>query len=291
MDGNVAIHHINNTTPENLQKMTETIFNKTNTKVAIYTTATNREAEKTRTTYGMIISDGEKIYKEVLSRVKNIVGKNSSVKATRELRSTKDGKLLLTIEKDQTALKNLHNALAESTTGLKTRRIGMEKSTALHLRGMEADTTLEDIKLSITEIIGKWEEENKISELRPLNNDTLAATITLSANDAEKVLKEGPIRIGLVKCKVEKRLNIRRCQRCWSHDHYSDACNGPDRSKNCFKCGQSDHSSKDCKKEEACPLCTTSGHKMGTMKCPKFKFALKNGRLEERNKNSTVTTT
>ncbi|CAH1110423.1 unnamed protein product [Psylliodes chrysocephalus] len=58
-DERVAIHHIN-TTPENLQKMTEMIFHKTNTKVAIYTTANKREAEKIKTTYGMIISDSEK---------------------------------------------------------------------------------------------------------------------------------------------------------------------------------------------------------------------------------------
>lgn len=239
----------------------------------------------------MIISDGEKSYKDVLSRVKTIVRNNTSVKSIRGLRSTKDGKLLLTIEKDQEALKNLHNALNDSTTGLKTRRLGMEKSTALHLRGMEADTTIEDIKQSIIDITGKWEEDNKVSELRPLNNDTLAATLTLKSKDADKILEHGSIRVGLVKCRVEKRLNIRRCQKCWSYDHYSDTCNGPDRSKDCFKCGKSDHSSKDCNNEEACPLCNAIGHKMGTMKCPKFKTALKNARLEERNKKFMAPTT
>ncbi|CAH1110114.1 unnamed protein product [Psylliodes chrysocephalus] len=158
-DERVAIHHINNTTPENLQKLTETIFHKTDTKVVIGTTASNREAKKVKTTYGMIISDGEKTYKEVPGRVKTIVGSNSSVKAIRSVRSTKDGKLLLTIKKDQTAFNNLHNALKDSTMGLKTRRLGLEKSIAIHLRGMEADTTLEDIKKSIIEITGKWEDD------------------------------------------------------------------------------------------------------------------------------------
>ncbi|CAH1107101.1 unnamed protein product [Psylliodes chrysocephalus] len=227
----------------------------------------------------MIISDGEKSYKEVLGRVKTIVGSNSSVKAIRGLRSTKDGKLLLTLDKDQAALTNLHEALKDSTTGLKTKRLGMEKRIAIHLRGMEADTTVEDIRQSVIEITGEWEEENKISELRPLSNDTLAATLMLKPSQSDMILEEGSLRVSLVKCRVEKRLNIRRCQKCWSYDHYADSCEGPDRSKDCFKCGKSEHSSKDCTNEEACPLCKEIGHKMGTMKCPKFKMALKNARI------------
>ncbi|CAH1104264.1 unnamed protein product [Psylliodes chrysocephalus] len=104
-------------------------------------------------------------------------------------------KRLLTIEKDQTVLNNLHNALKDST-----RRLGLEKSTTIHLRGMDADTTLEDIKQSIIEITGKWKDNNKISELRPLSNDILAAILTLKSNDPDKILKEGSLRVGLVKC-------------------------------------------------------------------------------------------
>lgn len=290
-DERVAIHHVKNMTNETLQKMTEVVFRSGNTTVSIFTTADNRIVERERTTYGMIVSEGNKSYKDVLGKVKSLVGANQSAKAIRSLKSTKDGKLLLTIDKDKDALNNLHQALNEGTTGLRTRRLGMDKHIAIHVRGMEADVTVEDIKTAVTEITGTWEPENKLSELRPLGNDTLAATITVKSNQADKILEEGSIRVGLVKCRVEKRLNVRRCQRCWSYDHYSDACNGPDRSKNCFKCGQTDHSSKECKNEEACLLCSTSGHKMGTMKCPKFKFALKNARLEEKNKNSMAPTT
>lgn len=258
------------------------IFQNSNTTVAIYTTASNRESERARTTYGMIISDGEKSYKDVLGKVKAIMGTNQSAKAIRSLRSTKDGKLLLTIEKDQEALRNIHGAISDSATGLKSRRLGMDKNTAIHIRGMEAETTVDNIKSSVVDIVGIWEEENKLSELRPLSNDTLAATLTLKSNTAEKILQNGFLQVGLVKCRVEKRLNVQKCQKCWSYEHYTDRCIGPD--SNCFKCSMSDHNSKACINEEACVLCNEKGHKIGTMRCPKFKEALKHARKEESRK-------
>lgn len=57
-DERVAIHHITSITLENLQKMTEAIFHRKETRVTMYTTANNRETKKERTTYGMIISIG-----------------------------------------------------------------------------------------------------------------------------------------------------------------------------------------------------------------------------------------
>ncbi|CAH1107100.1 unnamed protein product [Psylliodes chrysocephalus] len=284
-DDKVAIHHIANITNENLQKMTEAVFHRSNTRVAIFTTASTKDSEKERTTYGMLVSEGGKSYKEILGKVKAIVGTNQSAKAIRSLRSTKDGKLLLTLEKDQQALNNLQNALKDSTMGLKTKRLGRAQLTAIHIRGMEADTTT-DIKNAVIEVTGTWDEENKLSELRPLSNDTLAATLTIKPGHADKILEEGTLRIGLVKCRIEKRLNITKCQRCWSHEHYSDKCTGPDRSKNCYRCGLSDHNFKECNNDEACLLCNEKGHRVGTMKCPEFKTALKTARLEDRKKTS-----
>lgn len=48
----------------------------------------------------------------------------------------------------------------------------MDNFSTIHIRGMEADAT-------VKEAVGTWEEDNKLSELRPLSNDTLAATLTL----------------------------------------------------------------------------------------------------------------
>ncbi|CAH1107098.1 unnamed protein product [Psylliodes chrysocephalus] len=275
LDKKIAIHHITGMATEKLRKMSEVVFQKTNTKIDIYTTVRNQGKDRERTTYGMIISEGGKTYKEVLSKVKAIVKTNSSVDAVRSIKSTKDGKLLLTIEKNQDALTNIHKALKDDKSGLKTKRLGIDRYETLHIRGLEADSTAEDIIQSIRETVGNWEEDNKLSELRPLNNDTLAATITLKSDYAETLTEQGFLRVGLVKCRLEKRLNIKRCIKCWSYEHTAEKCEGTDRSKHCFKCGGSDHSSKECTNDESCPICKEQGHKAGTMKCPEFKAALK----------------
>ncbi|CAH1106749.1 unnamed protein product [Psylliodes chrysocephalus] len=246
-DGKVAIHHLTNITTTNLRKMAETVFHNSNTKVEIYTTARKKEDEKVRTTYGMIVSEGGKSYREVLMKVKDVVKKNSSAAAIRSVKSTKDGKLLLTLDKDDKAITNLQKAFKENTSGLRTRRLGMDNFSTIHIRGMEADAT---VKEAIKDAVGTWEEDNKLSELRPLSNDTLAATLTLRTEQAEKLLREGFLRVGLGKCRLEKRLNIRRCPKCWSYEQEVDKCEGPDRSKQCFKCGLEDHSAKECTNEE-----------------------------------------
>lgn len=189
LDKKIAIQHITGMATEKLRKMSEVVFQKTNTKIDIYTTVRNQEKDRERTTYGMIISEGGKTYKEVLSKVKAIVKTNFSVDAVRSIKSTKDGKLLLTIEKNQDALTNIHKALKDDKSELKTKRLGIDRYETLHIRGLEADSTAEDIIQSIRETVGNWEEDNKLSELRPLNNDTLAATITLKSDYAETLIE------------------------------------------------------------------------------------------------------
>lgn len=107
----VTIHHITRISLGNLQKITKAIFHRKKTRVAIYTTENNQETEKEMTTYGMIISNEEKSFKDILGKIKTIVGANSSAKAIRSVRRTKEGKLLLTIEKDETDLMNIFKAL------------------------------------------------------------------------------------------------------------------------------------------------------------------------------------
>ncbi|KAJ8933809.1 hypothetical protein NQ314_013781 [Rhamnusium bicolor] len=73
-----------------------------------------------------------------------------------------------------------------------------------------------------------------MSDLRVNARDTQAVTIRLSKDDAERILKDKALRVGLVKCSFENRINMSRCFKCWSFDHLADDCNGPDRTNLCF---------------------------------------------------------
>lgn len=121
----------------------------------------------------------------------------------------------------------------------------------------------------------------KIGELRPNANNTQAVTVTLDKEDAEKLVKDGIIRVGVVNCTVEKRIKVTKCRRCWSYEHTATECTGTDRSKFCYKCGKDGHAAKDCTDEVACPICQTKGHITGSGKCPAFRRALNQIRREQ----------
>lgn len=117
--------------------------------------------------------------------------------------------------------------------------------------------------------------------MRPMGNQRMAVTVTLRTIEAEKLVAERTIKIGLVRCQVIKKIKIPRCSSCWSYTHTKDKCTGPHRQ--CHKCGGADHKTENCaKKEDMCPLCELLGHRTGTRRCTAFKSALKKARLDER---------
>lgn len=154
---------------------------------------------------GMIVDGGEKSFKEVLEKVKAAIGKDDASKVIRTVRSTKDGKVLVTTDREQANFQRLNTLLGQA--GLKTKRSG-ELGTAINISGMTALTTKEEVTEAIQEKIGDLNEEYTISEMRPLKDETQAVTITVPETVAEDILKIEYLRIGLARCRIEKRLRV-----------------------------------------------------------------------------------
>ncbi|KAG5878217.1 hypothetical protein JTB14_020794 [Gonioctena quinquepunctata] len=71
---------------------------------------------------------------------------NDSANSIRNIRNTKDGKLLMILDKDQKALESIGKALKqEGGVSLSTRALGKEQPAVYHIRGMSGDTTPADI--------------------------------------------------------------------------------------------------------------------------------------------------
>lgn len=278
----VAMHHLGCMSLERFRKMTEAVFHGTATKAVIYTTNTKKAARQTsitnatkpRQTYAIVVEKNGNDYKTLLNKIKTTIQKEDAKKAIKKIRSTKEGKLLITLEKDDVALDQIQKAI--NIEGIKTRKLVDDKETeTLHLRGMDALTEPEDVKMAIESRIGSLtNKEYKISDIRPNFNDTTAVTITIGKEDADRVVEGGKLRVGLVECSIEKKIKMSRCFKCWAYDHQSANCKGEDRSKLCHNCGEEGHKKSDCKSEEKCPICNEKGHKAGTGKCKEFRRAL-----------------
>ncbi|KAG5867652.1 hypothetical protein JTB14_034457 [Gonioctena quinquepunctata] len=264
--------------------MTEAISHSSNTYVEIFTTSTrNRiQTKRKRPTFRVVISEENKSFSEVLDKIKNAIGENEVTSAIRIIRSTKDGKVLLTTDRDPVAPKVLSETLSKEDS-LKMRQMKTASNTDVHhIRSTLTGTTKEDIDSAIKKATRKESTECKISDTRPLQNNTLSATLSLQKDIAELLLAKVYIQVVLVRCIVEKRHKVSSCTKCWSFDHTRESYNGPDRSTSCFKCGSAEHNASECDAEDYCPVCNEKRHHTGTMKCPVLKIALKKARLQSR---------
>ncbi|KAG5891215.1 hypothetical protein JTB14_036132 [Gonioctena quinquepunctata] len=151
--------------------------------------------------------------------------------STEENGSSKDGK-------EHSALENLRTALHDEGS-LGSRKLGSEET--YHIRGMSSHTTKGDIIKAVKNIMGRWDEDCQVREIRPLQNDTLTATLTLLKDLLANITANELVRMGLVRCKLKKRVNVPKCGRCWSFSHSRDECNDPDGTKCCYKCGSTKH--------------------------------------------------
>lgn len=124
-----------------------------------------------------------------------------------------------------------------------------------------------------------------VSKLRPNARGTQAITVSVVAEKAENLCNKQRIRVGLVNCSVERRLEVASCNRCGSYAHSSHSCSLPPGGGGCYRCGKLGHVARTCHSEELfCVACKESGHKRGSFRCPSFRKALGLLRKEEKEK-------
>ncbi|OXU24645.1 hypothetical protein TSAR_000301 [Trichomalopsis sarcophagae] len=85
------------------------------------------------------------------------------------------------------------------------------------------------------------------------------AIVMLAKGQADELLRIGHVRVGLVNCRIRKRVKVVWCHRCLGFGYRKDKCNNVDRLKLCFKCGGVDHRLAQCQTEPSCFLCNEAG--------------------------------
>lgn len=287
-DISVGMHHINMMCLDKFRKLVEAIFHGSKTHVIIYTNSGKvksikekgtGKAREPRRTYALIVDKKEE-YNTTLNIIKKEIKNTEEAEAIKAIKAGKDGNIIITLERDEDAAndikKRIQRVLGNGAVRLKGAEV--EKDT-LHIRGMDATTTKEEVISALKEKLGEDEEkEMTIGDLRPYGRSMQAVTIKIKKEDAEVLMKTADLKVGMVRCRIERHINISRCKRCWAYDHMENTCAGPDRKNNCYKCGKDGHTAIICTEEEECVMCNEKGHTTGSGKCKFFKSALDNFR-------------
>lgn len=261
-----------------LQKLMETVFHGTKTHLRVIPTRRKDKPknEKSKRSDTLLVKMGEgNSYAETLKKLKEGLKDNEITNNIKEVKKTNKGELLIRVvnEKDK-----VHDCITNVLPGqeISTNR---EKSVILHIRDIDETASEHEIIESITKNINLTKPESlKIKSLRPNVSGRQIATVSIDSKDEKLISDNIKIRIGLNSCRVEKRIELQKCFKCWNYDHISKTCKGDDRSKACRKCGEAGHIATDCKNPPACPICSVEGHMAGSGRCPKFRAALKNQR-------------
>lgn len=130
----VAMHQVNCINNRTLRKMFQCILHGSEIYVKLYTSGKERanaivQADKVaqrkdRPTYAIMVEDGGVDYRTLLNSVKTQFASNPAKKAIRSIRSTKEGKLLITTDKDIEAIGELQKVIQAASTTINVKQAG-----------------------------------------------------------------------------------------------------------------------------------------------------------------------
>lgn len=144
-----------------------------------------------------------------------------------------------------------------------------------YIRNLDPTATTDEVKEALEDRIGSVKEgEIRLSPLRPYGRENQTITVYIAKKHIESLTVSNEIRVGLVRCRLEKHIELERCSKCWAFDHKTNQCNGEDRRTKCFRCGKSGHNAKSCKNDEMCLVCNESGHSASSGRCKIYKAAI-----------------
>lgn len=254
---------------EDERRMWEYIFRNTKIAVRIYNHLITKD-RKTREE-GVVIRSENTSYADLLKKVKTAVGKDND--GIKQVRKTKDGAVLLVLEKNQRRTEELTIKLRD-IQGATTKRTDHNR-VLFNVLDLDEITSKEEVAEAIKSKLGATSKEFEVKNIRPTKSGRLTATVAMDETLANIARERTRIKVGLAPCRIQERKEVKRCFRCWGYGHESYKCEGPDRRNLCLKCGQEGHIAAACTNVECCPLCDNQRHQAGSGTCQAFRKALK----------------
>lgn len=296
--GKIAIVFQNYVDFESAKRATEYVFVNTDIDTAVYVKkekpTTNyrskQQAPKTSGKEALVIKAEGRTYADLLRTVKSKVDPGKVGVTVREIRKTKKGDMLLTIDSSGTPNK-LKDEILNGIQGSSVNVIG-RKDKLINIIDLDAVTTADEIIEQMVDQFQVRKEDLLIKNLRPTSIGKQIATVSVNSEQAVKILNAGKVKIGWLNCRIRERVLVQKCYRCLSFGHVARNCQGPNRANTCYKCCQEGHKAAACMNIEYCHICKQNGHNAGSLKCPEYKKLLmsatkQKSSINKQNKNGS----
>lgn len=182
------------------------------------------------------------------------------------IRSTREGDIILEMEKGEGKAAPLLKRIELAKVNLKARSIQQRET--LEIKGLDGSTSRDELRGLLGKAFGE-EECFEVFSLRDAGRNTQRAVVGMARSMAERLLNEGKARLGWALCRFGKAgKRPISCYRCWQEGHTRWECRGPDRSALCRNCGKDGHLAAKCPNPTHCGLCGSSKHREGAKACP-----------------------
>lgn len=269
------------------RKILECIFYNTNCKITVKKDSDkgNTKDRDRKSGQAITIDGSSNTFADTLKKIKEVVKDEDQLQRIKKVQRTAKGDLMIKIEREAKPIKD---QIEEALQGQKIRTVGEAKQKTLQIRDIDETCEEEEIRNILNARCQIQAPDNfKIRSLRPTQRGTQMLTITAQEEDAEKLLALGRIKIGLTQCKIEERIEVERCFKCWGYGHKANKCSGEDRTDLCRRCSGKGHKIEKGENEASCPLCNEKGHTPGSGQCKSFRKAITEERKSLKKRNST----
>ncbi|CAG9761672.1 unnamed protein product [Ceutorhynchus assimilis] len=210
----------------------------------------------------MKVASKSNSFQDTLRDVKEALKGKEEGKCLQGIRSTKEEKLLITMNKNQTAAENLQKLLRTKDNGIgKKYKILEDRRQAeiVLIRGIDPLVEKEEFMDLLKEIIDDM--ENKIvnlSDLRPTADNTQSVSLNINKKRCRKIIRSKGDQNRTNKMQGGKKDQDAAIQQMLAVRPIN---NRPDRSKLCHNWGKEGHLQEECKEEINCPICERAGYR------------------------------
>lgn len=264
-DGKIAVAVSTGQKREKVRKLLEITFWSGDDEIDFYVPQGDTENRKERQKEeAVVIGTDVTTYADTLRNIRAVVNPEDLGIEVKTVKATKDKKVIIITKAGQAEA--LQKEIKTKVSGIQTRLSGRNSFTQLMILDIDASVNGREVAEYIRKSTKVYDTE--VKNLKTARSGTQVATVSMPSQAAERLIREGMIKIGWTQCRVKPKIDILRCYNCLGVGHHSDICREERGGKKCLNCAQVGHLIKDCRNNSFCTTCNKDGHRTDSNNCP-----------------------